>query len=65
MELILCRESLLLLYCKLKIKKLLNMDLMTFEEYQDIYGSVDELDLPINAKEYIDGILYVYPELIP
>lgn len=39
--------------------------MLTFEEYQDLFGSVDELDLPINAKEYIDGILYVYPELIP
>ncbi len=39
--------------------------MLTFEEYQDLFGPVDELDLPINARECIDGVLYVYPELIP
>ncbi len=39
--------------------------MISFEDYQDLYGSVDELDLPFYAKEYINGVLYVYPELIP
>jgi hypothetical protein len=44
----------------------MNLLRIPFIEYQNLYGGPeDEFDLPIEATEYVDGVLYVYPDLIP
>ena len=38
--------------------------MMTYDEYQDIYGLIDLDDIPDEAKENRDGVWYIIPELV-